>query len=176
MKDNKASSKAENSAAMTDEQLQKLVETISEKDFYKPFKHKAFFNSRLRTTGGRYSLTTHHIDINPKQYIHHGLEELIKIIKHELCHYHLHIEGRGYQHKDQDFKLLLNQVGGSRFCQSLPNTRRTSKKIHVYECKKCGINFKRKRQFDTSRYVCGKCKGRIKKVKTFSLQDVDDQN
>ncbi|WP_307327839.1 SprT family protein [Evansella vedderi] len=159
---------------MSDEELQKLVESISENDFKKPFKHKAFFNGRLRTTGGRYSLNTHHIEINPKQYSYYGLEELVKIIKHELCHYHLHLEGRGYQHKDKDFKVLLKEVGGSRFCQTLPNARRVVKKLYVYECKQCGITFKRKRRFDTRKYVCGKCKGRIKMVKTFSLQNVDE--
>lgn len=44
--------------------LQKLVETTSLDHFNQPFKHKAYFNSRLRTTGGRYVLSTHHIEIN----------------------------------------------------------------------------------------------------------------
>lgn len=161
---------------ITNEELQKLVEAISEESFNKPFKHDAFFNSRLRTTGGRYSLTTHHIEINPKQYFHHGMDELVKIIKHELCHYHLHIEGKGYQHKDKDFKELLKKVGGSRFCQSLPDVnRRASKKIHLYRCGNCGVDFKRRRQIDTKKYVCGRCKGRIKKVKTIFLERVDGE-
>ncbi|MFA9556660.1 SprT family protein [Evansella sp. AB-rgal1] len=151
---------------MNDFELQKLVEFISVNDFGKPFKHKAYFNPRLRTTGGRYSLTTHNIDINPKQFEYHGQGELEKIIKHELCHYHLHLEKKGYMHKDDDFKLLLKQVGGTRFCKTLPNTRSSSSKVHIYECRKCGVQFKRRRQFDTSKYVCGKCKGRIKKVVT----------
>ena len=41
------------------------------------------------------------------------MEELIGIIKHELCHYHLHLEGKGYQHRDKDFKELLKKVGGT---------------------------------------------------------------
>ncbi|ADU28638.1 SprT family protein [Evansella cellulosilytica] len=153
---------------MTNKELQELVETISEEYFYKPFKHKAFFNSRLRTSGGRYSLSTHDIEINPKQMEHFGIEELTKIIKHELCHYHLHIEGKGYMHKDADFKTLLKKVGGSRFCKTIPNPRQRSSKIHVYACTKCNISFKRKRRFNTEKYVCGGCKGRIKLVKTIS--------
>lgn len=35
-----------------------------------------------------------------------------RIIKHELCHYHLHLRGMGYKHRDADFKTLLAQVGG----------------------------------------------------------------
>ncbi|SDZ13385.1 SprT-like protein [Evansella caseinilytica] len=153
---------------MDNDQLQKLVESISLEYFQKPFLHKAFFNFRLRTTGGRYSLQSHNIEINPKHLEYFGDDELIKIIKHELCHYHLHLEGKGYQHKDREFKHLLKVVGGARFCQTIPGSRQPLKKLHLYQCKNCGIQFKRKRQFDVSKYVCGKCKGRIKKVKTFS--------
>ncbi|MBU9710444.1 SprT family protein [Evansella tamaricis] len=153
---------------MNNRQLQELTEGISIEYFHKPFKHKAFFNPRLRTTGGRYSLLDHHIEVNPKHLEHFGENELIQIIKHELCHYHLHIEGKGYKHKDLDFKSLLSQVGGARHCQTLPDLKNKSKKLHVYQCTKCGIEFKRRRQFDTNKYVCGKCKGWIKKVNTIS--------
>ncbi len=39
---------------MTEAQLQKLVEEISLKFFRRPFRHRAIFNKRLKTTGGRY--------------------------------------------------------------------------------------------------------------------------
>ena len=52
-------------------------------------------------------LQTHHIQINPKSFEIYGIEELEGIIRHELCHYHLHIEGKGYKHRDKDFKDLL---------------------------------------------------------------------
>ncbi|WP_416148597.1 SprT family protein [Salipaludibacillus sp. HK11] len=155
---------------MIDEQLQLLTERLSEEFFHKPFKHTAFFNKRLRTTGGRYSLHSHHIEINPKQLEHHGEDELVKIIKHELCHYHLHIEGKGYQHKDNDFKYLLAKVGGSRHCQTIPNSHNQIKTMHLYRCKKCGVEFHRRRRFNTKRYVCGKCKGRIEKIKSMTLE------
>lgn len=89
---------------MNNQELQSLVCDISLKYFKIPFKHNAYFNSRLRTTGGRYLLKSHDIEINPKQYEHYGKEAIIDIVKHELCHYHLHILGKGYKHKDRDFK------------------------------------------------------------------------
>ena len=46
--------------------MQRMVEEISEKDFGKPFMHKAISTPRLRTTGGRYLLRSHNIDINRK--------------------------------------------------------------------------------------------------------------
>lgn len=51
---------------MNDQALQRLVEKISSEDFGRKFKHRAFFNGRLRTTGGRYRLQDHDIEINPK--------------------------------------------------------------------------------------------------------------
>ena len=96
---------------MTNAELQQLVERISIQSFQKPFQHKAYFNPRLRTTGGRYMLGSHDIDINRRYLDEHGMEELIGIIKHELCHYHLHIEGKGYKHGDHDFKCLLEMLG-----------------------------------------------------------------
>ncbi len=48
-------------------------------------------------------LKSHDIEINPKQYEHYGEDAVVKIILHELCHYHLHIAGKGYQHKRSRF-------------------------------------------------------------------------
>lgn len=147
---------------MNNVQLQKLVEEISLQYFQKPFLHTAIFNPRLRTTGGRYLLNSHHIEINKKYLDELGEAELIGIIKHELCHYHLHINGKGYQHRDQDFKLLLQKVDAPRYCSSLPS-RKDVKSVKMYEyiCSQCGIVYRRRRKVDVKRYVCGKCKGKL---------------
>ncbi|MFP3491042.1 SprT family protein, partial [Staphylococcus sp. SIMBA_130] len=76
------------------------------------FRHKAMFNARLKTTGGRYMLRSHNLEFNQKHYDEFGQDELIGIIKHELCHYHLHLQKKGYKHQDKDFKRLLKDVGG----------------------------------------------------------------
>ncbi|MDT8862721.1 SprT family protein [Alkalihalobacillus sp. MEB130] len=149
---------------MTEEQLQVLVERISREDFGLKFKHRAIFNNRLRTTGGRYLLRSHNIEINPKQYHFFGEEALIGIIKHELCHYHLHIQGKGYKHRDQDFKMLMQKVGAPRFCDVVPGTVNMSTTTHKYECQTCHLQYKRKRKLDVRKYVCGKCKGKLKKI------------
>jgi SprT-like protein len=149
---------------MTDLELQKLTENISLESFGKPFRHKVTFNMRLRTTGGRYLLKSHNIEMNPHLYAEYGMDELIGVIKHELCHYHLHIEGKGYKHADIDFKVLLKNVGGSRFCQAVPGKRRTESYKYHYICKDCLQSYKRKRQIDTKKYVCGKCRGKLKQV------------
>ncbi|QED46375.1 SprT family protein [Cytobacillus dafuensis] len=149
---------------MDDLELQKLVEEISHNSFRKPFRHKAFFNSRLRSTGGRYMLNTHDIEINRKYLDQLGHDELCGIIKHELCHYHLHIEGKGYKHRDKDFKHLMMQVGAPRFCSPLPERmkRKVSKRIIIYICNDCEQIYERKRKINTQKYVCGTCKGKLR--------------
>ncbi|RXZ00874.1 SprT family protein [Fictibacillus sp. S7] len=146
---------------MDQRELQLLVEKVSNDYFHKPFRHNARFNGRLRTTGGRYLLRSHDIEINPKQMTKFGMQALVGIIKHELCHYHLHIEGRGYQHKDHEFKQLLKKVGGLRYCEVLPGTRTTQAYKYLYICTDCKQQYKRKRKIDTRKYVCGKCRGKL---------------
>ncbi|MDN4070661.1 SprT family protein [Paenibacillus vini] len=149
---------------MNDKQLQQWVEEISLRSFGVPFRHQARFNGRLRTTGGRYFMKTHHIEINPAQLEAYGTDEVEKIIKHELCHYHLHLAGRGYQHRDPEFKALLKKVDGSRFCQSLPGQAKRKSLPYRYRlvCSDCGMEYLRKRRVDPDRYRCGRCRGVLK--------------
>ncbi|SFQ30842.1 SprT family protein [Salibacterium halotolerans] len=149
---------------MNPSRLQRLTEDISMTFFQRPFKHRVVFNNRLRTTGGRYMLGTHHIELNPKHYERFGEEELKAIIKHELCHYHLHIEGKGYRHKDKDFKQLLEKVGGARYCTAMPDQKNQTRTRHYYECSSCGAAFERKRRVNTEKFVCGRCGGTLKKI------------
>ncbi|WP_338450794.1 SprT family protein [Niallia oryzisoli] len=148
---------------MDNQELQKLVEDISMKYFHKPFRHQATFNNRLKTTGGRYLLKSHDIEMNIKYFQQLGIDELIGIIKHELCHYHLHIEGKGYKHRDKDFKVLMAKVGAPRYCSSLLETAASKKstKIITYFCSSCHQIYRRKRRMDTEKYVCGICRGKL---------------
>jgi SprT-like protein len=146
---------------VTDQELQTLVEQVSVQFFAKPFRHRARFNSRLRTTGGRYLLKTHDIELNPRHLEEHGTEELLGIIKHELCHYHLHLEKKGYRHADRDFKELLRRVGGSRYCQSVKAVRKPAPYRYELLCRSCGMRYPRKRKMNPARYVCGRCRGKL---------------
>lgn len=66
----------------------------------------------------------------------------IGIIKHELCHYHLHIENKGFQHKDADFKELLTKTGGLRYAPDI----RTKQSFHVYKCQNCQLTITRQKK------------------------------
>jgi SprT-like protein len=146
---------------MTQNELQQLVQQLSIEAFGKPFKHDTHFNARLRTTGGRYKLQDGSIEINPTVLMLYDLDELIGIIKHELCHYHLHQEGKGYRHGDADFKRLLKETGSPRYCKSLGNAESKPKKIYLYECKSCRLEYRRRKRMDVRKYRCGKCAGEI---------------
>lgn len=150
---------------MENVQLQEWVERISLQSFGRPFRHQARFNSRLRTTGGRYYTRTHDIDISRLQYDTFGTEEVEKIIKHELCHYHLHLAHKGFMHRDPEFKALLVQVGGSRYCRELPGRKPKAEPYrYKLECNNCGMVYMRKRKVDPRRFVCGRCRGKLKLV------------
>ncbi|MDI2586055.1 SprT family protein [Psychrobacillus sp. NEAU-3TGS] len=156
---------------MTDEKLTELVCSVSKEVFRKDFRHDAYFNKRLRTTGGRYMLRTHHIEINPLVFEKHGMDELIGVIKHELCHYHLHIEGKGYKHRDADFRELLKRTNSPRFCSTLvEREERERSKIYTYQCAKCSLLYNRKIRLNTSKYRCGKCLGDLILVSSKKLK------
>lgn len=145
---------------MTDKELEELVKSVSLKYFNKPFKHEAYFNHRLRTTGGRYHLNSHNLDFNPKIIKVFGLSVFVDIIKHELCHYHLHLEGRGYRHGDADFKKLLDKVGGLRYTPSIE--RETGIVVRwIYQCETCERKYHRKRRINVQKFVCSYCRGRL---------------
>ncbi|MFJ7934976.1 SprT family protein [Sporosarcina sp. NPDC096371] len=151
---------------MMDIELQKLIEDVSNEVFGKPFLHISRFNSRLRTTGGRYMLSDHSIEINPLVLQKYGTEELVGVIKHELCHYHLHIEGKGYRHRDNDFRELLKQTASPRFCKALSERNEKPRVLHLYRCTACKLEYKRRRRMDVRKYRCGKCAGAITKIQT----------
>ena len=139
--------------------LTSYVKQVSLEDFGKPFKHQAQWNTRLRSTGGRFFPKDGHLDFNPKVYQELGLEVFRKIVRHELCHYHLYYEGKGYKHKDLAFKNLLKEVNGLRFVPPLSNT--SQKTILTYNCQDCKQLFLRKRKINTDRYRCGLCRGKL---------------
>ncbi|MGT2666568.1 SprT family protein [Streptococcus rifensis] len=135
--------------------LTDYVKKVSLEDFGKPFKHRAHWNKRLRSTGGRFFPKDGHLDFNPQIYEEHGLAVFRQIVRHELCHYHLYFEKKGYRHADADFKALLQAVDGLRYAPKIA----TPQQYKVYLCQSCGQVYHRKRQIDTKKYHCGKCHG-----------------
>lgn len=139
-----------------------FVDAISKRHFHKPFLNKVQFNHRLRTTGGRYIPDKKMIELNPKYLSDMDEEEFIGIIKHELCHYHLHIQGKGFKHGDASFKELLKKTGSPRHCRPLPSEQNRYR--YKYVCNKCKHIYKRVRRINLEKYRCGKCKGNLSRL------------
>ena len=138
---------------MSDQELQQWVEEVSLADFGKPFCHQARFNHRLRTAGGRYFLHDHRIEINPRFLEQLGKEVVLGIIRHELCHYHLHLEGKGYRHRDPEFRLLLAKVKGLRYAPCLPEKGGQPRMRYFYRCRECDQKYIRRRKMNLERYA-----------------------
>ena len=144
---------------MTPAALQQHVQDLSQAVFGRPFEHQATFNARLKTTGGRYLTHSHELEFNPKMA---ALPEFDGIIKHELVHYHLHLQHKGYRHRDRDFKQLLAAVGGARYAPRLvPTTPVKPQHYWRYQC--ChGHVIVRQRRIQVDKYRCGKCHGTLR--------------
>lgn len=144
---------------MTPAELQQRVMLLSQQVFGRPFQHQATFNARLKTTGGRYFTHSHDLEFNPKMA---ALPEFDGIIKHELVHYHLHLQHKGYRHRDRDFKQLLATVGGARYAPKLlAKTATRPKYLWLYQC--CnGHVLTRQRLIQVDKYRCGQCHGTLR--------------
>lgn len=138
--------------------LTDYVKKVSREDFGREFRHQAFWNNRLRTTGGRFFPKDGHLDFNYKIFQEYGEVVFRKIVRHELCHYHLYFERKDYRHGDRDFKILLKQVDGLRYAPSLS---RKQEKQYRYQCQFCGQDYFRKRRINLQKYRCGKCRGKL---------------
>ena len=139
--------------------LSSYVRQVSEEDFGLPFEHQALWNKRLRTTGGRFFPKDGHLDFNPRALEELGRDVFRKIVRHELCHYHLYFAKKGYRHKDADFKRLLTQVDGLRYMPPLASQQTSYK--YRYICSQCRERYPRKRRMDLHRYRCGRCRSKL---------------
>lgn len=145
-----------------DEDLGRLARSLSLAEFHLPFLHVCRYNKRLRSIGGRYLLSSHVIEINYQYAVAVGRSGLILVLKHELCHYHLHLQGKGYRHKDKEFRQLLSQVMGARYAEASALCIRPYR--YEYRCSHCGYAYLRKNRLNLGKFVCGRCHGKLRLI------------
>ena len=136
--------------------LSKYVKQVSQEDFGKPFQHDAIWNNRLQMTGGRFFPKDGHLDFNPKVLNRYGETIFRQVVRHELCHYHLYFDKKGYRHSDHDFNVLLSRVNGLRYVPLLKDGPKWR-----YRWQSCGYLYMRQRRINTTNRCCGKCRGRL---------------
>ncbi len=144
---------------MSEAELQARVEAISWEDFSRLFEHHARFNGRLTRAAGRFLPATLNLEFSSRLFAQYDAETQDNIIKHELTHYHLYRAHRGFQHRDADFKQLLAQVGGTRFAPVPEGAAQET--YYVYQCRRCGQRYPRRRRINTQRYACSQCRGKL---------------
>ena len=148
---------------MTNQELQRLVEHISLESLVS-FSSSSLVQCQAADTGGRYQLKDHSIEINPKMLTDYGEATLVGIIKHELCHYHLHLAGNLDNTAHGRFENCCNRsvvavCTGTKIVQ--PNHAAGN-----CMCQHCGQKYYRARRIDVSKMVCGRCHGRLVWQKT----------
>lgn len=138
--------------------INEYTKVLSLKYFDKPYQSKVSFNNRLKKAAGRCFTNSGRIELATTYAKHVSEETLKKVILHELVHYHLDKLGYTEEGHGDKFKTLAKKVGAFRFAPAID--------IKYYNhvevtCLDCGNHFSEFRAFDTSRYRCGHCDGRL---------------
>lgn len=117
----------------------------------------SFVRTRNRATG---EIQSKEIVISSNLYNYHGYDKMIDTLKHECIHYALYTLDRPFKDGQAYFENTLKEHGVS-------STRTTAYKgkAHLYKCTSCDNSFKQRRRFNTDRYQCSHCKGKLEYVK-----------
>lgn len=149
---------------LDERKLNEYVRELSMEYFDKPYESKVSYNNRLKKVVGRCFVESGRIELATVYAKYSDDEEVKDTILHELVHYHLYREGYEHEHHGANFKALAKKVGASRYAKAVP--------IKYYNhvevtCEDCGHTFSQYKAFDTNRYVCGRCSGKLhyKRVK-----------
>lgn len=149
---------------LEERKLNEYVRDLSLEYFGKPYESNVSYNGRLKKVAGRCFTKSGNIELATVYSKYANDEEFKDTILHELVHYHLNEAGYTREHHGAKFKALARQVGASRYAQHIP--------IKYYNhveatCEDCGHVYYQYRTFDTNRYVCGECNGKLhcKRVK-----------
>ncbi len=136
---------------VTDEMdVEPLLQRLSLELFARPFLGRVRFNSRLRTSAGRFLASSQIIEVNPAYVRANGEASLIDTLKHELIHYHYPQGGHGPL-----FRGEAKRIGCNRFCSPLPGRSPALR----YACIDCGQEYLRRRRVNVRLMRCGKCRG-----------------
>ena len=88
------------------------------------------------------------------------------VIKHTILHEIAHALTGAEHHHDNVWQRTCLAIGGNgkRLASGIKHSYIKPKQYYTYKCSLCGHLFKRQRQIDITRYVCGNCKGHLTKL------------
>lgn len=112
-------------------------------------------NGRLSRALGRYSYRgdNRSIEISRKLIAHdlkndNDFKDTLDVLRHELIHYALHVNGLPYRDSDYYFQKTCNELG-----VGLSGTMTITQEAHVYKCDN-GHTITRPRRIDETKYLC----------------------
>jgi SprT-like protein len=145
--------------------LQKLADKLSLHYWQRKCEVPVTWNGRLTRSMGRFLYSTKGKGRTPQgielskyaaQFINRDI--FISVLLHELCHYHLFIQGKPFDDHHPVFEKELERVGAIS-----TNTVQIPQKSFQLYCSKCNKSIGIRKRLNTALYRSGCCKGKILK-------------
>lgn len=147
------------------ERLQALANKLSLHFWNESISVPVVWNGRLTRSMGRfvYRVQGKHrepVKIEMSKYAAQFInrEIFIAVLLHEMCHYHLFVQGKSFLDHHPVFEQELRRVGAIS-----TNTVRLPSKIYKLVCKKCQRELGHMKRFNPDRYISPCCKSEIHK-------------
>lgn len=154
---------------MDPQKLKRLANKLSLHFWGKPCQIPVAWNGRLRRTMGRFLFTEQSgkrtpLKIELSKYAAQWIDRdiFVAVLLHELCHYHLFIQGQPYQDHHPVFEQELKRVGAI----STQRVQLPQKAYKLY-CQGCERYLGIRRRLNTSRYRSQCCQKAIVKKETW---------
>jgi SprT-like protein len=147
------------------EKLLTLANKLSQHFWKKECTIPVVWNGRLKKAMGRFLFSYQgkkripvriEMSKHAAQFINR--EIFIAVLLHELCHYHLFIQGHPFDDHHPLFEKELGRVGAIS-----TNTVQIPQKGFELICSQCQQTIGTRRRMNTSRYLSGCCKAKIAK-------------
>ncbi|GGK25153.1 protein SprT [Caldalkalibacillus thermarum] len=151
------------------QKLKRLANKLSLHFWGKPCQIPVTWNGRLTKTMGRFLYTEQNgqrtpLKIEISKYAAHWIDReiFVAVLLHELCHYHLFIEGRPYHDHHPVFEQELRRVGAI----STQRVQLPQKAYKLY-CQRCGGYLGLRRRINVGHYRSICCRAPILKAETW---------
>jgi SprT-like protein len=147
------------------EKLQALANKLSQHFWRQDCAIPVVWNGRLTKAMGRFLFSPQskkplplriEMSKHAAQFINR--EIFIAVLLHELCHYHLFIQGQPFDDHHPLFEKELRRVGAIS-----TNTVQIPQKGFQLMCSKCKKKIGTRKRFNTARYLSGCCKAKVLK-------------
>jgi SprT-like protein len=144
----------------TEEELQALAETYSQRFWGSPCLIPVVWNGRLTKTMGRFMFRkkkkgpTEALSIELSKHAARSLNEkqFAAVLLHELCHYHMFRQGLPFEDHHPEFEKELKRVGAIS-----TNTLRIPQKGFKLYCSKCEAYLGQRKRLNLDRYKSQCC-------------------